>query len=291
MKKAMLILLAMALLVGSAVAEFNSVADSSGQKGCDKWNEGKCCENHFEHQGPCVEICPGSKPSDKCGCDHFFKGKYDQWDKKEKGQCDQCDKNDRCDQCDKNAFWLKNPEKHGANCFVFEKCAECGKTICDGRCDECGEKCSVYEYCPVCGDTYCCEHADGFCDRCGRDCYCFEKCECGHNHYFNGYCDECADRCFYGRCCHDFEGIDGHGCQDKCKDASTCEKYPEKCNSCMGKDDYANSETQVFTIYLGEEGTENAESGMQEGYPGMESMNPPMQDENKDQMNSSYPPA
>jgi hypothetical protein len=59
----------------------------------------------------------------------------------------------------------------------------------------------------------------------------------------------------------------------------------------MGKDDYADSETQVFTIYLGEEGIENAESEMQEGYPGMESMNPPMQDENEDQMNSSYPPA
>ena len=266
MKKAMLIMLAFALLVGCAVAEFNGVDDSAGPKGCDdKWGEVKGCDDNYRPDVLCVEICPGSKPKDKCGCHHF-----------NEGRCGWSDKVEPCNNYAvdgyKGAFWLMNPWEQSENCKIFEKCKECGKTFCDGRCDECHEKCCVYEYCPVCGVKYSVEHADGFCDKCGRDCYCMEKCEkCGHNHYFNGYCDHCADRCYYGRCCHQPEVVDNHECQDNI-------------GNCMGNEGCANSETQVFTIFLGEENADNAKSAMQEGYPLFEGMNPPIEAEGKDQM-------
>jgi hypothetical protein len=274
MKKAMLMLFAMALLVGSAVAEFNGVADSPCQKECDKWKEGHSCGDNFKPDIHCVEICPGEKHKDKCGCNHFHGEKCDWCGKKE--PCSQCDKREPCNgpaiDGNMDSFWMKHPENQGFNCMVLEKCKECGKTLCDGRCDECREKCCVYEYCSVCGIKRSVKQADGFCDKCGRDCYCIEKCEkCGHNHYFNGWCDNCASRCYYGRCCHEQDGMDRHDCQDNGA-------------SCMGNENCVKSETQVFTIFLGDENVENAEPMMPEGYPGMEGMNHPAEDEGQGQM-------
>ncbi len=148
------------------------------------------------------------------------------------------------------------------NCFVFEKCDECGKTVCEGICPECHAKACVYEYCSVCGVKYSVEHADGICDRCGRDCYSIEKCEkCDYSHYFNGWCDECADRCYYGRCCARIDVADG----------------------CKGKESCSDSETQVYAIFLGNKENEKF-PGMEGGYPVMESMNVPMQDDGKEAM-------
>lgn len=222
MKKIVLIVLVMALLAGSAASKFDIPAGSSGHDGCvDKCNEGKCCGNNFGPHKLCTEICPGKSRGDKCGCNHF-------------GQLDEC--------------------------VVFEKCDECGKTFCDGICDECGEECLVYEYCPVCGIKYPCEHADGFCDRCGGDCYCMEKCQnCGHNHYFNGWCDECASRCYYGRCCHMPH-------EDNCH-----EQQCQPCSSCSGDADFADGEEVIIAIVT-EGNSENvgAAPAMGEGFPMIE---------------------
>jgi hypothetical protein len=226
MKRLILMLFAMAFVVSIAYAGFDGSKGPSAQKAFDgRWDESKCFENDHGHPGPymgqCTEICPGFKPHDRCGFG-----------------CD-CGCKDQCD-CGKKHFGIDN-------CFVFEKCDKCGKTVCDGICDECGEKCDVYEYCPVCGVKYPVCQADGICDKCGRDCYCIEKCtKCGHNHYFNGYCDECADRCYYGRCCQNYDHADHAPCGDKCTD---------ECDSCMGVDscDYADGGPVVFVKYLGDE--------------------------------------
>ncbi len=249
MKKAMLMLFAMAFVVCTAVAEFNGMADSSEQKASyDKWDESKCCEDSYEHRNPCTEICPGSKPTDRCGCDH----------------------GNVMDNCD------KHPGMPYTDCYVFEKCKECGKARCDGHCNQCKDRCDVYEYCPSCGVKYCVEHADGYCDRCGKDCYCIEKCEkCGHNYYYNGYCDNCADRCYYARCCHDSYEGNPH----------------ENCEKCIKKERYVDAEPTTFTIYLGEEGNDDAAPEVQEGYPVVEGINPEMQDGYTDQMTSNDSPA
>lgn len=184
MKRIMLMLLAAAFITSIAYAEFDGFAGPSDQKAFDgKWDESKYIEDCHEHPGPCMdpctEICPGYKPHghDECGCNHG------------------CEK--QCD-CGKKTH-------NSDNCFVFEKCDECGKTVCDGTCSDCGKRCDVYEYCSKCNTRYSVCHADGICDRCGRDCYCIEKCQkCGHNQYFNGYCDECASRCDYTRCCFNY---------------------------------------------------------------------------------------
>lgn len=267
MKRAMLILFAMAFVVCTAVAEFSDVADSSEQKAFDgSWNEGKCCEDNYEHQSMCIEICPGSKPSNRCGCDQ---GNSNSWQNDWQGK------------------------KHYADgCYVFEKCKECGKARCDGYCNECKKRCDVYEYCPSCDVKYYVEAADGYCDRCGKDCYCIEKCQkCDHNHYYNGYCDECAGSCYYARCCHDsYEGLP-HECHDEYKDGSPFGvKYPEKCEKCM-TEGYADAGPEVFTIYLGEEGSDDAKSAVQEGYSDMEVINPETQDEYADQMPSNDSPS
>jgi hypothetical protein len=264
MKKAMLMLFAMAFVVCTAVAEFDGMADSSEKKAIyDRWDEGKCCEDGYEHHSPCTEICPGSKPSDRCGCDH----------------------GNMMDACD------SHPQMPHTNCYVFEKCKECGKARCDGHCNQCKDKCDVYEYCSGCGAKYACEHADGYCDRCGKDCYCIEKCEkCGHNHYYNGYCDDCADRCYYARCCHDSYEGNPHECYGECKDCDPFwAKLPENCEKCVEKERYTDAMPTTFTIYLGEEGSDDVAPEVQEVYPDMESVNPEMQDRYTDQMPSNDP--
>jgi hypothetical protein len=52
----------------------------------------------------------------------------------------------------------------------------------------------------------------------------------------------------------------------------------------MEKENGANSETQVFTIFLGEENTENAKSMMQEEYPMFDGMNLPIEDKGEGQV-------
>jgi hypothetical protein len=47
----------------------------------------------------------------------------------------------------------------------------------------------------------------------------------------------------------------------------------------------------TFTIYLGEEGSDDAASEVQEGYPVVEGINPEMQDGYTDQMPSNDSPA
>jgi len=217
MKKATLMLTAMALLVCATVAQAAFPADSSEKMVfVDKGDGRDCCanhdrdQNHGPHQGFCTEICQGRE-----GC---HKG----------GMKDVIDRDQCC---------LK--------CIVFEHCDECDKTYyCNGICDECGEPCEVYEYCPSCGAKYLCEHADARCDYCGKDCYCFQKCDkCGHNHYFNGYCDECASRCQYVRCCHNLCDMQTHEPSENCKEqAPGCNKMPEKCDSCMNNENYAKNE-------------------------------------------------
>gem|GEM_PF-2268757 len=266
MKKAMLMLFAMAFIVCAAAAGFGGAADSTRQEAFDhKWDEGQYHDHNYDHHDLCTMICPGTKPYDKCSCDHHS-----------------------AEQCDKSF------EKHHVECRVFEECDECGITFCDGRCDECGERCDVYEYCSGCGAKYSCMHADGYCDNCGRDCYCFQKCKaCGHNHYFNGYCDECAGRCYYARCCHDSYDMNCPECQDRCKDdAPSCDKLPDKCSSCMEEESGADAEPTVFTIYLGEESSADAKPEMQ-GYPDMEGMDiePALLNGYADQMPSSNSPA
>lgn len=54
---------------------------------------------------------------------------------------------------------------------------------------------------------------------------------------------------------------------------------------------YADAGPAVFTIYLGEEGSDDAESAVQEGYPDMEVINPEMQDEYADQTPSNDSPS
>lgn len=233
MRRAMLMLFAMAFVVSIAYAGFDGLAGPEQKAFDGKWDESKCFENDHGHH-MCTEICPGSKPYDKCGCDHGCK--------------EQCDYGNRHDD--------------GHKCFVFEKCDECGKTVCDGKCKDCGKKCDVYEYCPGCNAKYYVKHADGSCDKCGRDCYCIEKCiKCGHNQYYNGYCDECADKCYYGRCCFDFDHADHAPYGDKCA---------EECDSCMGAENYADAEPVLFTIFMGEEDGADAGPAMDEGYPGVQ---------------------
>lgn len=238
MKRIMLMLFAMAFIVSIAYAELDGFAGPSDQKAFDgKWDDGKCFETDHGHSGPCMgpctEICPGYKhhDHDKCGCNH--------------GCEEQCD----CAQ----------KHSHNDNCFVFEKCDECGKMVCDGICKECHKRCDVYEYCVKCNTRYSVCHADGICDKCGRDCYCIEKCtKCGWNWYFNGYCDECANKCYYTRCCPALDHAGPAPCGDKCT---------EKCDSCMGEKSCDDAGPTVMAIYMGEVDSADAAPGMEMGTP------------------------
>jgi len=203
MKKATLMLFAMALVMCAAVAQATFPADSPQ---CNPVLAGDDCQKdcgcHGQDHGICKEMC---LDQDKCG------------------KC--------CKKCNDDS-------QKGLVCTVIERCGQCEKTwACDGICDQCGKKCQVMEYCAVCNIKYTVEHADGRCDKCGRDCYCIEKCgNCGNVHNFNGYCDECASRCLFERCCHKMCDNQGQDCCNCQQHDQGCYKAPQECSTCMNKE-------------------------------------------------------
>ena len=209
MKKELLLLLAMTLLVGTAMSQTDFSLDSSREKMvADKWDAKKVCDNGAIKEKEKFDMNydrDGKKCFDKCYEKCFYTQK-----------CHKCGDEHRCDSyCD----------KCGEKSKFFKSCPSCGMQYgsenASPYCDKCGKECNWLKVCYKCGDSY----------------------------KSNGYCDKCGEKCDYDKCCYtycDKYCYVSTECKENCP---SCKEIAKKCDNFHDGKDHQESKPMMPNGY------------------------------------------